>query len=342
MQSLSGRIGHLQQLRAIAALMVVLQHARFPHYPAWKGDTFGLLGVDLFFVISGFVIYWVTRRETSFRRYLVRRIVRIVPLYWMLTLLMAAAVLLAPQLFKQTVFDLVHFLQSLAFVPAFNPNRPDEIQPLLTPGWTLNYEFFFYLSFGFVFFLCRKLPSRLFLFTALFLALVIAGQVFAPKNPAVLTYTSPKLLEFLAGIWIGVWINNGTALPGRRGALMFLLAGWLCLLFEPLLFGWGALLGAGMVVLGAVALERVWPIKNQTMEFLGDASYSIYLTHVLALGALRMGWLRVPALNGMPFEPVAFMLVGIVLSACVGSLTYLAVERPVLKFLNKTLKTAFV
>jgi exopolysaccharide production protein ExoZ len=336
MQTLSGRIGHLQQLRAIAALMVVLQHARFPHYPLWKGDSFGLLGVDLFFVISGFVIYWVTRRETSFRRYLLRRIVRIVPLYWMLTLLMAATVLLVPQLFKQTVFDLSHFLQSLAFVPAFNPSRPNEIQPLLTPGWTLNYEFFFYLSFGLVFFLCGRLPSRLSLFTALFLALVIAGEVFAPTNAVGLTYTSPRLLEFLAGIWIGVWINSDAAIPGKFGALTFLLAGWLCLLFEPLLFGWGAFLGAGMVVLGAVSLERVWRIKNRTMEFLGDASYSIYLTHVLALGALRLAWLRVPALNGMPFEPVAFMLVGIAVSACVGSLTYLAVERPVLQFLNKT------
>ena len=74
------------------------------------------------------------------------------------------------------------------------------------------------------------------------------------------------------------------------------------------------------------------------MEFLGDASYSIYLTHVLALGALRIAWLRVPALNGMPLEPVAFMVVGIALSACVGGLTYLAVERPALNFLNRNLK----
>jgi exopolysaccharide production protein ExoZ len=330
------RFGHLQQLRAIAALMVVLYHARFPHYPTWSGHGFGTLGVDLFFVISGFVIYWVTRHETSFRRFLLRRIVRVVPLYWMLTVLMAATVLLAPRLFKQTVFDLVHFVQSLAFVPAFNPSRPDEIQPLLTPGWTLSYEIFFYLAFGLAFFLFAKLPSRLSLFTGLFLALVIAGAVFAPENPVLLTFTSPRLLEFLAGIWIGVWINRGTAVPGKRWALTFLLAGWLCLLFEPLLFGWGALLGAGMVVLGAVSLERVWRIKNRTMEFLGDASYSIYLTQVLTLGALRQGWLRVQALNGMPLEPAAFMLVGTVLCACVGSLTYLAVERPMLQILNKT------
>ena len=317
--------------------MVVLQHARFLHYPAWIGDSFGGLGIDLFFVVSGFVIYWVTRRETSFTRYLLRRIVRIVPLYWMLTFLMAASVLLAPQLFKQTVFDLSHFLQSLAFVPAINPSRPGELTPLLTPGWTLNFEFFFYLSFGLVFFLCGRSPAGLHLFTALYLALVIGGEIFAPTSPAGLVYTSPKLLEFLAGIWIGVWINRNASVPGKRAALAFLLAGWLCLLFEPLLFGWGAPLGAGMVVLGAVSLERVWRIRNRTIEFLGDASYSIYLTHVLTLGALRHGWLRVPALNGMPLEPAAFMLVATVLCACVGSLTYLAVERPLLRFLNRPL-----
>ena len=248
------RFSHLQQLRAIAALMVVLYHARMPHYPTWNGHEFGTLGVDLFFVISGFVIYWVTRRETSFRRYLLRRLVRIVPLYWMLTLLMAAAVLLAPQLFKQTVFELAHFLKSLAFVPTVNPSRLNEITPLLTPGWTLNYELFFYLSFGFVFFFCGSSRWRIPLFSALLLALVIAGRIFAASDPVILTYTSPKLLEFLAGIWIGAWLNHGAALPGKPAALLFLLAGWLCLLFEPLLSGWGALLGAGMVVLGAVML----------------------------------------------------------------------------------------
>jgi exopolysaccharide production protein ExoZ len=330
-----GRFGHLQQVRAIAALMVVLEHARFAHYPRWGGEGFGTLGVDLFFVISGFVIFWVTRRETSFTRYLLRRIIRIVPLYWMLTLVMAAAVLRYPQVFEQTVFDLVHFLKSLAFVPAFNPSRPNDVQPLLTPGWTLNYEMFFYLSFGFVFFACRRFPSRLLLLSALFLALVVAGGVFAPAGPLGITYTSPKLLEFLAGIWIGVWIDRGTALPAVTGALACLFAGWLCLAFEPQLSGWGAPVGAGLVVLGAVSLERVRRVANRTMEFLGDASYSIYLTHVFALGALRRSWVRVPALNGMPHEPFVFMLVGIVLSACVGALAYVAFERPLLRYLGR-------
>ena len=335
------RFGHLQQLRAIAALMVVLHHARIPSYPSWWGEGFGTLGVDIFFVISGFVIYWVTRRETSFRRYLLRRIVRVVPLYWILTVVLAAAVLLVPQLFKQTVFDLWHFLQSLAFVPAFNPSRPGEIRPLLIPGWTLNYEFFFYVSFGLVFFLCARLPSRLMLFSAMLVALVLAGRVFAPVNPIALTYTSPMLLEFLAGIWIGVWINRGAGLPGKHAAWACLFVGWLCLLFEPLLPGWGALAGSALVVLGAVALERASPIKSRIVEFLGDASYSIYLTHVLTLGALRLAWLRVPALNGMPFEPAVFMLVGIVLSAAVGTLIYVALERPVLRMLGKGAFTSF-
>src|SRR6185503_10623153 len=96
--------------------------------------------------------------------------VRVVPLYWILTLLMAAAVLLAPQMFKQTVFDLSHFLKSLAFVPAFNPSRPNEVTPLLTPGWTLNYEIFFYLAFGFVFFSRASPKWRIPLFSSLLLA----------------------------------------------------------------------------------------------------------------------------------------------------------------------------
>ena len=82
----SERLIHLQHLRGVAALMVVMQHSQFLHYPQWPGSLFGALGVDLFFVISGFVIFWVTRSETSPTRYFLRRCIRIVPLYWFLTL----------------------------------------------------------------------------------------------------------------------------------------------------------------------------------------------------------------------------------------------------------------
>lgn len=329
------RICHLQQLRAIAALMVLLQHSQFLHHPEWIGSVFGGLGIDLFFVISGFVIFWVTRSETSFRRYLLRRIIRIVPLYWLLTLLMAALVLLAPQLFKQTAFDLWHFIESLAFIPSFNPSRSDEITPLLPPGWTLNYEFFFYLSFGLVFFLPGTRPFRLAAFTILFLGLVVAGKVLAPAGAVGQVYTSPRLLEFLAGVWIGVWINSSAAVPGKGVALALLLVGWLALLFEPLLLGWGALLGTSLVVLGAVALEREWRIQNRLLEFLGDASYSIYLTHVFTIGALKQVWVRLPFRNDLPLEAAVFIVLAIALSTCAGALVYLYVERPVLRFLNR-------
>ncbi|MFN0163866.1 MAG: acyltransferase family protein [Burkholderiales bacterium] len=335
---LTERISHLQHLRAIAALMVLLQHSQFLHHPDWIGSVFGGLGIDLFFVISGFVIFWVTRNETSFRRYLLRRIIRIVPLYWMLTLLMAALVLLAPQLFKQTIFDLWHFIKSLAFIPSFTPSRPDEITPLLPPGWTLNYEFFFYLSFGLIFFLPGNRTFRLAIFTVLFFGLVIAGKILAPAGAMGRVYTSPLLLEFLAGVWIGVWINGSSAVPGKGVALALLLAGWLALLFEPLLFGWGALVGTSMVVLGAVALERELRVQSRLLEFLGDASYSIYLTHVFTIGALKQVWVRLPFRSDMPFEAAAFMVLAIVLSTCAGALVYLYVERPVLRFLNRVLQ----
>ena len=189
----------IQYLRAFAALLVVFHHARIPlpwlydPLAEYKGLAFG---VDIFFVISGFVMYSAAKSENVVE-FLRRRIVRIVPLYWIATITLF---LLSE---KRNILSIgsdkfLHIAKSLLFIPHWNLGFPSEIWPYLVPGWTLNYEMFFYFIFavGLAF---RKIEG---IVSAGILLLVLIGAVYCPSGAIASTYTSPMLLEFLFGIWI--------------------------------------------------------------------------------------------------------------------------------------------
>jgi exopolysaccharide production protein ExoZ len=144
------RFGGLQILRFIAALAVILYHSRGAAQD-YLGQTsaifapfvYGSYGVDLFFVISGFIIYHVvSRRENDARSFLWRRITRIVPLYWCLTVVAVIAALLFPTMLRSNEdYSLGALLHSLFFVSFVTRELP-----ILYVGWTLEFEMFFYLA----------------------------------------------------------------------------------------------------------------------------------------------------------------------------------------------------
>ena len=137
-----------------------------------------------------------------------RRIIRIVPLYWLLTLLMVAVALVAPGLFKTLKVAPATLVQSLLFIPHFSQSFPGIVWPLLVPGWTLNFEMFFYAVFG----LALLLPERIRLLplVTFFVILTAIGLAFGPfASAAAQTYTHPMLLEFAAGASIAAWWLSG-------------------------------------------------------------------------------------------------------------------------------------
>ena len=139
-------------------------------------------GVDIFFVISGFIML-VTSRQTSPAEFMVRRLIRIVPLYWALTLLVSALLILKPELFRTTVVTAPFLIKSLLFIPYANPGHGGEVMPILTPGWSLNFEMFFYLIFCFV--LIFPLGRRI----------LVSGMVFAALALTHLLLPSPDPLD---------------------------------------------------------------------------------------------------------------------------------------------------
>ena len=130
------------------------------------------------------------------------RIVRIVPLYWIFTTLYVAAALITPESFYVVHLEAAHIVKSYLFVPATHPNL-GLIAPVYTLGWTLNYEMFFYLLFGF----CLFVPSprlRFALLALAFLLLVAGGLLAQPQGAIARTYTDPIMLEFLAGVMLAI------------------------------------------------------------------------------------------------------------------------------------------
>ena len=208
----------IQVLRGFAALGVVLLHVvqMLEQYTAGDGPLCrlgvllhtGAAGVDLFFVISGFVMVQSTKhlfqRPGSSKRFLIRRAIRIVPMYWIATLMMLVLVLL-PFTLKGEHFSLGYTLRSLLFIPTSNPASGADL-PLLPQGWTLWYEVYFYLIFA----VSLRLPARWAL-PALVLFLTassVVGAVLTPTHPLLRVVTSQLLLEFSLGCLLAYQVNR--------------------------------------------------------------------------------------------------------------------------------------
>jgi len=326
----------VQYLRAVAASLVVFHHAMAP--PALQSyyrHSFGEFGVDLFFVISGYIMWTTTARgQRGPASFWAARIVRIVPLYWVYTTLFLAVALIMPQaLFTPPGLDPVFILKSYLFVPAIHPHFGGVV-PVYTLGWTLNCEMFFYLVFGVCLLVVRP-NIRIALLAALFLLLALTGWMAAPQGPILMTYTNPILLEFLAGVGLAAlapWLMRSAA---TLGALLIVLgASWFAhvVLNNPPLsriIAYG--IPAAIIVAGALVLEPI--ARSATNRFgllLGDASYSIYLAHPFALRAWYFGAgallpdIGTPA--GATIHVAGAMFVGIL----GGVISYLLLERPLL------------
>ncbi|TIO99949.1 MAG: acyltransferase [Mesorhizobium sp.] len=314
----------MQCLRGLAACAVVCFHVSEQF-----GGPFdvGAAGVDVFFVISGFIM-WVTTagRPADPWRFMSRRITRIVPLYWIVTLLTAAGILLKPQFFYGHVLSVANFVGSLFFLPVLQDNA---LNPVVIQGWTLCYEMMFYLVFTLVLFLGERWRFGVLVGA---LTAIVPLHFVLPAGYA-RAFTDPVVIEFAAGVVVGrLWLQGarlplGAALAIAGAGFLLLAAGTLFDADLPRALLWG--LPAALIVAGAVFAERARPFEPAALPtFLGDASYSIYLWHivvgVLATGVvLRIG---VPA----ALQPATILVGTLAFSA----MLYPIVEKPLITLLH--------
>ncbi|WP_313196677.1 acyltransferase [Shinella zoogloeoides] len=276
------RYTSLQVLRGLAATMVVVFH--LPTALGIPEVNIPILssGVDIFFVISGFVMVVSTANAPlDLRAFTMQRFTRIVPLYWIMTFVMIAAL----WMFRDRTIPLDEIGKSLLFIPYLD-TATGLVQPILGVGWTLNLEILFYLLFA------VTLPLGAFrqivVIGAVFTLAVAARVVFKPTDDTVLFfYTTPVLFEFFAGMVLGHLADRIRRLPVAFGvsASVFAIALIFVLRFNfvlPRTLDQGV--PALIFVAGCINLENHfrsmaprWSIR------LGDASYSLYLTHLVVL-----------------------------------------------------------
>jgi exopolysaccharide production protein ExoZ len=346
-------LGRLQILRAVAAYMVVIFHC----FEFLAASGFGLpqlrvgaAGVDLFFVISGFImVYIVGVRETP-AGFLMSRIGRIVPLYWLATLATVLAVLVRPWLFPVSLVTWQTVVSSLAFIPV--PDAHGNLMPVLQVGWTLNWEMAFYVLFSLS--LAVSARYRLLALLSLMTALFLAGRVAPPASFATF-YGSPIIFEFAAGCLIG----RGLQIPAiaaklkRLPAMGLIVIGAFLLLAPGLLrpensgltsesdwmrpLVWGV--PAVVIVLGVLLLDTMRaPAKQGLLTALGDASYSAYLLHPFMVTLLAV---FVPAVLGVNDLSAAVFVVGTLVATMGGSmLSYRFFELPVHRLVRRCLRPA--
>ena len=329
----------IQYLRGIAALLVVWHHSReqISVFGNYFTSSFGEFGVDVFFVISGFIMFFTTaNKPLTMSEFLVKRAERVVPLYWLATLFLVAAALALPQIFKTTQVDVYHIVKSILFIPHESPSHPGENWPILVPGWTLNYEMLFYFMFSL--FLGFTLNMRVVGLGLLMGFMVTMGFALDIQNPWFEVYTNPLLLEFYFGVVVG-WLYIAGVRPSRNIAWFVFITGTILLFADnelPRFIARG--IPAFALVYGSLWLSEN-PPDSKLAHMLGDASYSIYLSHIFSLGALRYIWKLLGFVQDNIFMATCFMVTGLVFSAAIGVMVYNALERPMLRYVRAAYKT---
>ena len=332
------RLLSIQFARGLAALLVAIYHATrmmsLPQYAGHEGlggwFAFGYAGVNFFFVLSGFIIFFVHHRDLNrpgtLLRYGWRRITRIYPDYW----LILAVVIVWAIVKHDTSLTAGHLLKSLFLLP-------DDGDPLLGVAWTLVYELLFYMIFALGIF-----QLRLGIAVAILWLVLISGLLPVPSTPFFRIVQSTLNLQFLMGIVAAKLVASGRV-PFARGIAVVGIAAFLAT---------GVAANAGMIgraspatnmIFGVCAAITIVGIATAELqgrlvvgkigEFFGGTSYLLYLVHTLAIGLVLQG-LRVSGLvKNMPDTVIISLCV--IAASLVAAFLYRYVDLPTQAALNR-------
>lgn len=351
------RLDHIQALRGIAALMVVVSHLLIieQKYSADQilGDwaSYGMAGVDLFFVISGFIMVYVMwdrpRGIKAAGEFLWGRAVRIYPLYWLVSLVLLGLWLIRPDMVFSSIEVPPDILKSLALFP-------DEREPLLAVGWTLVHEMYFYLVFAGIMLLPRKalLPCLF-----VWMVIIFVGDYFAIKtplfHPVLAVIFSPLTFEFILGAFAGWTLRSRYEDDSSPISYLWIYG---TILFALISFSNGFreakfpvdqmdrvddfFIFGTLTVFALAALdfrnETVW----KPLVTLGDWSYSLYLTHVLSLTVMGRIWSYFK--NDSLLDNAAVLLLMVAITIIIAGLVYHFAERPMINATKKMRRRLFV
>jgi len=315
------------------------------HHAAWKGEVysgtswdwfnFGEAGVDLFFVISGYIMcYTTSRRKTNIYKFIKARFTRIIPLYWILTSVALFVYLIAPDKINSSGGDTSIF-HSFTLLPT-------QAKYLIENGWTLSYEFFFYIifSFGLAFSAAKKdlIP------TVILSVLVVAGLLFSSNNVYFGFMTAPILIEFIMGIAAFNLLQR--CVYPRNTAIFLCLSSVIILLCISYWGGTGnrvvdygipsLLFFIGMVSLEGDLQNHGHNLPSRLLGKIGDSSYSAYLVHPFFLAIAAIIFSKV----GITSYGSIFVISLVLGSLLTGWICYVTLEKPIDKFIKGKVRKA--
>ncbi|MGB9095301.1 acyltransferase family protein [Erwinia sp.] len=326
-------------LHAAACLLIVLCNAesfagklsevKFSGLAGY-GSSIGQLGVFLFFMSSGYLIsslHWNDFAEGKVIPFIKKRLVKILPVYYLFTLITIIFWIIQPAWFPSTTIGPVDNLLSLLFIPSVYIKELGSLTPVLSAGWILCYEMLFYLIFSVGLLLARR-AGLTFIFLSV-IVLAATSLLLKSDNLWVHFYTNPIMLYFLSGVFCYA-LQPRLSTPWFHSGYSLLMVGFLVIVSTLLLQGFTQLI---VLTLSFFILTffsfRIGKSSStgKVLTAVGMASYSIYVCHRLLMGALEeILHFFIPVSSGqiMLYLAMAILLVG---SVGVGYLVYWIIER---------------
>ena len=321
---LQNKIDNIQVLRFLAAFSVMMVHLPIFGFGAW--------GVDIFFVISGFIMMYVT--EFNERNFFIKRIIRIVPLYWILTLGVFSVAFFFPDLLNNTTASLDHLIKSLFFIP-FDKNGTGHF-PVLFLGWTLNFEMIFYLLFSISLFISKK--NKFVLCSALIILFLFSNFLLSDKGFIFASYYEFIFLEFIFGMMAYIiWNKFKNKITNNilNHFIFFLIISIIFFILKDINFIRVIHYGIFSFILLIYFLFFLNNYKFPKIIIdLGDASYCMYLLHPYII----QFFYKISRIDNYSFLLQSFFTIMIIILVCfVSLLIYNFIEKPINKNLRKKL-----
>ena len=330
----------LQFLRGLAAIIVVAYHVHGliikrheelgANHIFWLAENqfvkIGAIGVDIFFILSGFIIFYTSRGTNNVWLYIKKRVVRIYPIWFVAIFFMSVLALLPG---SSAVFDGLHVFYSLLLIPHAYEGA---IVPFLKVGWTLNYEIIFYMLFAPMLLLAAS--KRLEVITVFITLLSIFAHLTDLDLAIITLLRNPVLFEFLIGGWLAKLYLSGYRIS-KNIMLVVVIFGclWLFMYFTTsYLWEYTSLISRAPIALSFFIVAVLYtPIKDMKIHksfvYLGDASYSIYLFHMFPImiisGVLGRG--LIPQIKDIPIIITWFLIT--LISVLFGCLVYKFIEK---------------
>lgn len=329
---------NIQILRAVAAIMVIIHHSvqtsnnyGYATNLTSRIENWGASGVDIFFVISGFIMVYIdNNRPTGGWNFIIQRFTRISPSYYFLTLVLASILLVKPDIFNALEFDYLSLFHSMSFTSIFLTGQ----NPILFVGWTIEYEMMFYVIFALSIALTKNQVTKITLASVIIIALILIG-------------VSNIAINFITGMLIGLIYCKKIKFDTKRLIPIIFIIGiilhsiTLFIVFpdgsrslDNRLFYFG--LSSAMIVFACLFLKQT---NNNFITKIGDASYSIYLIQVFTIPSTYklLDLLRIfDRLNGD-----ITVIIATLISIMIGFIFYYLFEKPSIKLIRLILTRKF-